>query len=248
MSVTVLVGIDDSHVGEMEVAWGSWRLNRAQILGERLMFVCDRAGGSWRDWSRRLSFCDHPEITAIMWDGDHLREQGADQREVMLTGLVWAAARIKTTHYVKIDTDTVAVQPGEWIDPEWTDETYAFTSHRWGYTRPSSFISALDDWSETVPELAGGNPPVKSLPDNPRARVRHRRIQSWFLLGTTRFARLVWGMIERGGGRMPCPSQDTILWYVAERMGWPYQRVNLKARGWDHGRHALKRWHRCDEK
>lgn len=242
MSVTVMVGVDAEHLPELKCAWESWRRNRKQLLKQKILFVCDSGGGSWRDWSHQLGFCSNPNVTGVVWDGEYLRRQGADQREVMLTGLVWGASLINTTHYIKIDTDTVATVRGKWLDEEWLDDSYAFTSHRWGFTRPSSFIRALDCWADSVPELQASQRPVKELPSDPTARVRHARIQSWFLLGTTRFAKVVWELVERDGGRMPCPSQDTLLWYVAERMNWPYKRVNFKRLGWDHGRGALRRF------
>tara|TARA_R110000824_G_scaffold120382_4_gene275651 strand:- start:4652 stop:5404 length:753 start_codon:yes stop_codon:yes gene_type:complete len=245
-----MVGVDEGHLPELEIAWESWRRNRKALLKEKILFVCDSAGGSWKEWSRKLAFCSNKNITGVVWNGDHLREKGADQREVMLTGLVWGASRIDTDYYIKIDTDTIATpltgnesrRRYGWLPGEWFDDDLAFTSHRWGYTRPSSFIRALDEWAEGVPELRENPCPVLNLPDNPEARVSHPRIQSWFLIGTTRFARVVWEMVLKNGGRMPCPSQDTLLWYVAERMDWPYKRSNLKKRGWDHGRRALRRF------
>jgi len=37
-----------------------------------------------------------------------------------------------------------------------------------------------------------------------------------------------------GVGKMPVPSQDSFLWYLAARMGLKVRRVNMKSCGWEH--------------
>ena len=244
---TIVVGVDDEHVKELEVSYQSWVVNRPQMLDDQILFVCDANQGSWNDWSRRLNFCQHSNARAVLFDGNNLRQDGADQREVMLTGLIWGAAKVDTKWYVKIDTDTVAARSGEWVRDEWRNESYAFCSHRWGFTRPASFISQLDEWAESIPDLACCDKPVHPLPSDLSERVSHPRIQSWWLLGTSEFARLVWKWVGEGSRRMPCPSQDTLLWYVAHRLGMPYHRMNMKKQGWSHGRRALREYAKSNQ-
>ena len=239
---TVVIGVDNEHVLELEIAYRSWVANRPQMLNEHFMFVCDGNGGDLVGWTKRLEFCRQPKSKVVLFDGNALRRAGANQREVMLTGLVWGSAKVQTKWYVKIDTDTVADQAGEWIRDEWRDEMFAFHSHKWGFTRPALFISQLDEWAESVPDLACCDKPLQSLPSDLSQRVSHPRIQSWWLLGSSEFARLVWKLVGEGEKRMPCPSQDTLLWYVAHRLGMPYKRMNMKKYGWSHGRGAIRKY------
>jgi len=174
-----------------------------------------------------------------MWNNE-MREAGATQREYMLTGLMWAAGSVvDTQYYLKLDTDTVAKTEGDLFDPQWIKRDIAYASHRWGYTKPAKFIRDCKRWADDVEELRMRPEVSVQLPESLKQRVYHPRIQSFYFLASTHYTRKVWEWCAKGQ-RLPCPSQDTTMWYCADRMKWPVVRVNMKRRGWSHGRNALK--------
>ena len=241
--ITNVIGIDLEHLDELRVSSQSWRAYKPQEIERPTLFVCDGSQGTEQDWIQRLKWYDSVDKRVITFDDKYLRGVGATQREVMLTAITYALTLVETDWWVKIDTDTVANGAGEWIESEWLSSNLAFVSHRWSYTKPAAFIKQLDGWSLSVPELRRNQRPAIELPDDLSQRVGHARIQSIVMLGRRSFARTVWGMIERGDElRMPCPSQDTLMWYVAERMKFKYEAINLKRRGWAHGRGAMREW------
>ena len=240
---TTIVGLDDEHFQELKISYQSWSKYRPDLMAQPMTFVCDSGQGSASYWEAKVKQFGHPSHSVQMFDGTHLRGVGASQREVMLTALVWAAAQVETQFFLKLDTAAVAVSRGAAVQRDWWNSGRAFVSHRWGFTRPSRFIAQLNSWADGVPTLAKHEAPLIELPNDLEDKVYHRRIQSFIMFGTVDFARAVWSMICLDSlQRLPCASQDTLLWYVAERMGWPYVTLNFKRLGWKHGRGALRGW------
>ena len=236
---TTVLGVDREHLEELRIVWPTWRLHRPEILSRPLMMICDSADPS-TVWERELDFLGHSQCKIVLWD-----LAGAGQREKMFNGLVLATARhVTTPWYLKLDTDAVAVSAAEWIDTNWflPDErgrTPAFVSSPWGYTKPPDAIDQLDDWGDTIPQLADF--PRLNLSPRPGASfVAHPRIIGWCFFGHTLWTQKAAGLC---GSRLPVASQDTFLWYVAHRQGDFYRRVAMKRYGWDHvgGIKRLKR-------
>jgi hypothetical protein len=103
-------------------------------------------------------------------------------------------------------------------------------AHRWGYTKPKGgkwdkhWLNILDDWWK---ELTGEDPIFPVIEDSSK-RYSHRRIASFYCFHDTAKTKELADMM---GERMPIPSHDTILWYVAERKKWPVKRISMKRRG-----------------
>ena len=53
----------------------------------------------------------------------------------------------------------------------------------------------------------------------------HARIASYVALHKADFTRYC---AEIAGDRLPVPSHDTYLWYIAARRGWDMLRINVK--------------------
>lgn len=230
IAFTTVVGVDDKHERELELVWPTWQAHRPEIFTSPLLLICDGVR-STNDWERRLRFVDHPAKRIVRWS-----QEAATQREKMLSGLVFAAAEhVQTPWYLKIDTDAVSLRACPWIDEVWFEpidgRPPSMVASPWGYTKPAEWIPKLDDWGDGVEGLRD-RPRLDLVPQPGAVRLRHRRIISWLMFGQTAFLRRV---ADWCGGRLPVPSQDTVLWYCATRAGVPVRKVHMSGYGWAHG-------------
>jgi len=134
---------------------------------------------------------------------------------------------------------------GQWWEDEWFAGDAVLIASAWNYTKPYSYLDACDEWadklidklqtSEDCRRLATGAHCMRTVTGN---IARHPRIISYAMWGRTDWTRRMWRLC---GGRLPCPSQDTTLWYAAVRGGWPIIRANQKKFGWVHCGSSLKR-------
>lgn len=227
---TTVVAVDDAHVAELQLVWPTWKRNRAEILQRPLLIVAD-AARSRSSWKRQLAFVDHPDVRLETWSMEAI-----GQREKMLTSLVHGPARwVETPWYLKLDTDAVAVAPGRWIDETWfrpdrRNRTPVFVASPWNYTKPADAIERLDRWADSVPALRRHNR-LDLVAEQGASRIVHPRVISWCFFGDTRWTSEMWDLCD---GRLPIPSQDTFLWFCAERGRRFYRRVFMKERGWEH--------------
>lgn len=234
ISFTTIVAVDDAHLNEFQLTWPTWARHRPEIMQSPLLIIADGASGDLNHWEERLAFVGHSNRRILIWNQD-----GVTQREKMLTALTLVSATaVETKWYLKLDTDTVAKYPSEWLQEEWfePDESGrepAFVSSPWGYTKPAGAIDRLDAWADLEPSFS--NTEALRIARSPEAGlVSHPRIISWCFFGRTDWTREVTACCE---GRLPVPSQDTFLWYCAERRGNFYRRVRMKEFGWAHTSH-----------
>lgn len=230
MDFTTVVAVDEPHLAELKLVWPTWRRFRPEILDNPLLLICDGTVSLDR-WKRHVRFIDHPNARFVLWKMPHV-----SQREKMLTAFVHCVARhVSTPWHLKLDTDTVAVEKGSWLQPAWLlpDEAGrrpVFISHAWGYTKPAKAIDILEAWGDSLPELRG-YPRLNLRPAIGSDRVRSPRITSWCFLGDTEWVR---GVSAYASGRLPFPSHDTYLWYCAARSGRFFRRVRMNKLGWRH--------------
>jgi len=227
---TTVVGVDDAHLEELEMVWPTWKVFRPEILEHPLLLICDGSAPQ-RDWEERLAFLTHPDRRLHCWV-----MPDASQREIMLSGLVFAtASHVTTPWYLKLDTDCAAMAPARWLDDRWfaPDEDGrlpTFVTEPWGYTKPPDAIVRLDAWGDTVPELQR-YPRLDLRPQPGASLLRHERIISWCFFGNTAWTRRVASYCQ---GRLPVPSQDTYLWYCAARQGDLFRTARMAQLGWRH--------------
>jgi len=233
---TTIVALDPEHLWEFEQTWPTWRAFKPEILANPMMLLLDaNIPRLW--WKRHLDgFYDHPNFE-MAWVVD---TPSWSQRERMLTAMVAVTRSLTTPFYLKIDTDCVAMGPGEWIRPWWFDHGHkpVLIAPPWSYTKPADAIYRLDNWADGVPGLAEHERLDKRLKIRyrPSSRlVKHRRIISYVMFGRTDWTA---EMSRLAGERLPVPSQDTYLWYCAERRQ-DFYRVT-KIPGWKHC-HGLTR-------
>jgi hypothetical protein len=137
---------------------------------------------------------------------------------------------------VKIDADITMQSKGDvrylnfWQD--WFDR-FVLVGHRWGFTRVKGqenptrhWLNILDDWWL---DLKGEDPIFPAdLPVN--GRHGHRRINSFVSFHNTQFVRDAVSLLG-DCKRLPVPSHDTFLWYVAHRSGLGVGYANVKKLG-----------------
>jgi hypothetical protein len=232
--ITLLLGVDRHHLAELRANWPGWRRFKPDLL--EMPGVCFYDATEVAPEVIRGA-CDHPNLRLVPWEVPAARSQ----REKMLTGFIQVAAReVSTRWYLKIDTDVAATKEGEWIDERWFSVTGGsepvYVASPWGYTKPRYALDLLDDWGDTVPDLAR-HPRLNVPYSSNETRVCSPRMISWLMFGRTDWTRKVAGWAAPDG-RLPIPSQDTYLYYCAARLREPVSRVRMKDFGWSHGKRA----------
>jgi len=232
-NITLVLGVDALHLEELRHTWPTWMRFKPELLQMPVIVFYDPEEMGPEDGN---FLHEHPNLRWVPWQ----MPEAQTQREKMITAWVHVPAmEVKTEWYLKLDTDVVATGAGDWIRDEWFQanadgELPVFVSSRWGYSKPAHVVDLLDDWADDVPELAQF--PRLNLPREEGAtRVRHKRIISWIFFGRTAWTAEVvrWLRPER---RLPHPSQDTFLFYCAERGGRHYVRDRMSDYGWQHAR------------
>jgi len=236
--ITLILGVDAEHLEELRMVWPTWMRFKPELLKMPCVVFYD-AGQVNRG---ELEFLrKHPQVRFVAWD----LPNALSQREKMLTGFVHVPAReVQTTWYLKLDTDVIATEHGEWINPEWFEpdeqgKLPVFIAPAWGYSRPRYVMDLLDDWADR--QAAFKRTQRLNLPYSSQSSVvRHPRIISWLFFGLTDWTKKAVAWCGNDG-RMPLPSQDTFVSYCADRLGCRQVRTRMTHYGWKHRRPRLHR-------
>lgn len=220
--ITLVMAIDARHLHELQYTWPTWMKFKPEITKIKKIVVYDKNQLTLD----KLTIFNNHDVRLIPWD-----MPGIDQREKMLTAFVKVpATEVNTKWYLKLDADTIATAPGKWIDENWFLNDPVYIGQRWLFSKPADVLERLDNWGDTIPEIAKF--PRLNVPYDPKSsRVGSKRITSWCFFGRTDWARRIWGLCN---GRLPVPSQDTLMYYCAARTGEYTVRANMKKLGWDH--------------
>jgi hypothetical protein len=241
--LTLVVAIDERSLEKLRLTWPTWMHFKRELRGWPVLMVHDSSVDPKGDKCALLR--EHANLRFVPWS----MPDEVDQREKMLTALVRIpATEVQTPWYLKLDVDVVATDPGPWIEPTWFQEddkgcVPVFVSSPWGYTKPADALARLDTWGDGVPALSGT--PRLDLPFDCNAEcIAHPRIISWCFFGNTSWTR---EMSALAPGRLPCPSQDTFLYYCAARRGDRFIRTRMTHYGWKHVAASVRRLkHECE--
>jgi len=232
-AITLILGIDREHLEELRVTWPTWMRFKPELRQMPLVIFYDPLQV---DLGQALFLQEHPQVRFVPWNWP----LGRNQREKMLTGWVHIpATEIRTPWYLKLDTDVVATGPGPWMHESWFESAPdgrqpVFISSVWRYSKPRYVIDLLDDWADEIPALSRF--PRLDLPySSDSVRVYHPRIISWFFLASTEWTKEVFHWLG-SDGRLPHPSQDTFLFYCAQRGRRWFIRDNISQYRWAHRR------------
>jgi len=153
-------------------------------------------------------------------------------RERMLSSFVLCAPfNVDTPFWIKLDVDVMAKRNDCTLfsSKQWYD--YDLVGHRWGYTKPGKWIKMLEEWADAHPAFANAKrlfTDEQLVEVEQQKRYGHKRIASFVCLHNTEFTRMA---AKLAGDRLPVPSHDTYLWYVATRLGYKIKRTNIKKWG-----------------
>jgi len=219
-AVTFVTAVDAKYLPKLELYYPQWKLN-AGFAGKPLIVYYHGIK------EEQLQFLDNARL--IPWDVPFETE---NHRERMLSAFVFGAARdVETPYWVKCDADlhfAAALETPFW--EAWIEKAYEVVGHRWGYTKVKGdpnytgthWLNTLDSWWTEKTGAEAVYPPIEG------ARHSHQRINSFLSMYSTEFTRKV---AELCGDRLPVPSQDTVVWYVAERLDVSRYRNNMKKLG-----------------
>jgi hypothetical protein len=160
----------------------------------------------------------YPHLDLIEWSMD----EAENQRELMLSSFVLGTAKCVTEPgFVKLDADCFFTNCEDVFTAK--DMERDLCAHKWGYTKPGWWMDAMAAWCDGR-EYNGDKSDKGSRGCD--------RIISFCCWHKTAF---VQRFAEACGSRLPIPSHDSSLWYVAERFDdATWSRPNLKKRGVSH--------------
>jgi hypothetical protein len=217
VDTTIVTGCDGKYVEHLAATLPNWIKYKG--LDQYPMIVYTNGFGSRRR-DHRLDFLrSMPNVKLISWN----LEVAEDQRENMLSAFVLGAAKnVDTKYWLKVDADAYAVNDVPLITDKMKE--YSLCGHKWGYSF-AKHIKPLVEWSNSHPAFADLPKDVYDLSRVDGRRYNHARIASYVCLHDSEFVQMAASLCP---DRLPVPSHDTYLWYVAERMGIPYLRHNFK--------------------
>jgi hypothetical protein len=235
--ITVVTACDPKYVDQLALTYPTWRDMKGINRHKMLVFV-----NGMEVSDQRLDFLRHPNIELVPW----AMPKAADHREEMLTAFVVGAAKyVRTPYWLKLDADSFASDNSPLLTQEM--EEYVFFGHRWGYSW-EKHIRGLDEWAGKHSDVRLNKvPPMYDRKCVSGRKYFHpgKRTISFVQLNSAGFTRLC---VELAGGdRLPVPSQDTYMYYVADRLGLKWGSTNFKrrrgfnqGRGLDHIRRSLE--------
>ena len=212
-NLTIVTAVNEAYLPKLKNNFDLWKKTLGICEHPMILFVHGIPAGD-----RRLDFIRN-RARIIEWD----MPDAANERELMLSAFVFGTAKYVTTRWwLKLDADATP-KPEAYEkyayhfrlpDDSWDKDIYG---HKWrytkskGYYRNEHFLNILDTWWK---KLTGEDPIFPAnLPL--RERVSHKRLASFVCLHKTAFTKYCADLCSEN--RLPVPSHDTFMWYVAER-------------------------------
>lgn len=242
MDYTVVLGVDKNHLQNLKIVLPNWKQYRPELFDQTFVIFFDRESTNgdevvevFRELAPKtlLRIVPWPPLAVAYpagtckWDNQ--------QRHTMLAGFVHVpATQVFTPYWLKLDLDVICTRGGDWIQDSWFDNIPAIVAPPWGYTKPIDQMDRLDAWATNSLGFRDHLPLNLPRGEN-TTMLRHPRICSWLAFFNTTFSRLCSEMatLGCGEGQIPVPSQDGYLWYMATRLKWAVNRVDMKAAGWE---------------
>ena len=241
---TLVIGVDKKHLRQLIQVWPTFIKHKPSLLKQPMVVFYDKYEVNP---TYIYEYVKHPNIRTHKWPIDNIEYEGqADskwtnpQRYKMLAGFVHVPSMcVETDYWLKLDTDTVATGNDDWIDSKWFEGSPAIISQRWGFTKPANQMLLLDAWVKENKELLSEmdqSSPLNLTPNEGSSRLNHKRIISWCSFFNTAFTTTCSDFANRTCGwyKLPVPSQDGYVWYLAKRMNKRIVTTNMKARGFKH--------------
>ena len=217
--VTIVTAVDQNYLERLKTTFPTWKEKKNISQYQIIVFV---NGMDIKDPQLDFLREEGLKTALIPWD---LNVE--TQRERMLSAFVLGTAKyVKTPYWVKLDADSFAVNNTPLVLNYM--KNYAFVGHKWGYSW-DKHIKALDKWASKHrnKKLRRAKPMYDANCRNGR-RYYHpgRRTISFIQIQSTEFTKLCAAL---AGERLPVPSHDTYLYYIANQLGIPWKSANFKA-------------------
>ena len=219
MSFTILSAVTPDYEERLRLTSKTWSLKNQFSDKPLVLFTHGfrRPQRRFRDlWK---------DIKVIDWNMDSYDSQ----RELMVSSFVLGVKYIETEFSVKVDCDSYFINDEDVFSNK--DFDYDLVSNKWGYTKPVWFIEKLEKWSR-LNNIPGKELFPSEIFSSHESRFCHKRIASFICLQKTSFVKECVSYLDEE--RLPVPSHDTFLWYMAERLPtskWTAHK--LKRRGCD---------------
>lgn len=227
---SVVIPICREDVPKLHYTWQTW-LQFHPILRQRPLIVLHDSRISRRELLPE-SCRTHSQLSCIPVRIESRQPVGLQWLDALIR---LPAERVRTPWYLKLDPDAIAqgdaVWPlGSWFQPSELGREPVLIGSCWGYTKPASALSRLDDWGDTVAPLKHHR--RLNLPFDPHAdRIKHDTLSSWCCFINTAWTRSLAGLLEENP---PVTDHARVLCYVATRQEEPVVRIQMKQHGWDH--------------
>jgi hypothetical protein len=214
IDTTIVTACDAYYVDILQHTFANWRKYKGIDKHPVIVFV----HGLDIKTDPKLEFLRLPNVTMIPWK----MENAENHREEMLSAFVFGSAEhVKTEYWLKLDADSYATDDRPFILEKM--KKFAFCGHKWGYSRPYH-IQALDTWAKGhwKRKLRKAAPMItEGKVEGNRFYHNSKRTISFIQLHKARFTRFCVGLIrpdeKTGLKRLPAPTQDTFMFYVANR-------------------------------
>ena len=228
--MTIVTSVDRKYLPFLKLAFPNWIKHKHLDRYPFLVYV--NGFNTLQDEELRFLW-EKPYVTLKAWN----LPSAQSQRENMLSAFVLGVAKDVTTKlYCKIDSDAFATDNSELITEAMKASSAVLIGHRWRYSKPPIFVSQMDEWAKTVPELQDS--PTLFDPkcvDGRRYNHPNGRVASYVCLHKMEFVRLA---ARLAGDRLPIPSHDSYLSMLAMKLKLPIQGHNFKRRSgftnWSH--------------
>lgn len=205
--VTIVTACDAHYVSMLQHTFANWRKYKNIDKNPVIVFV---NGIDLSD--NRLDFLRLPNVRMIPWE----MKNAENHREEMLSAFVFGTAEyVETDYWMKLDADSYATDYRPLYDDKM--KQYAFCGHKWGYSRPDH-IKMLDEWAKTHwKRKLRKAPPMITEGKIEGRRFYHKvkRTISFAQMHRTKFTRFCVKLLKEH--KLPAPTQDTFMFYVANR-------------------------------
>jgi len=209
LETTIVTACDPHYVEILRCTYPNWvkykKINEYPVI----VFV----NGMDVNTDERLEFLrKEKNVKLIPW----ALPEAENHREEMLSAFVFGSAEhVKTSHWLKIDADSYATDYKPLLSERMRH--YNFCGHKWGYSRPKH-IKMLDEWAANHWKgvLKKASPMInEGRVEGNRFYHNKKRTISYIQLHKTKFTEFCVKLIK--GKRLPAPTQDTYMFYVADR-------------------------------
>jgi len=226
MNTTIITAVSPEYEKFIELSLQTWKRNDQLAAMPLTLFTY-----GYRRPHRKFKHM-WKDIRTVKWN---MREYST-QRELVLSSFVLGVFEHTDTPFsLKLDGDVLVRDNEPILTPE--DFKYDLVSQKWGYTKPKSFIVDVETWAEKKNIPGNSNFNLDEIRISDSNIVSSKRIISQVCLQRKQFVMECCSYLD--SFRLPIPSHDTFLWYMAQRL----PHVKWKRRQFKPNVFSVSRYH-----